>query len=315
MAPTERLIHIVADFGTAGDTCAQALALQALLAPLAEVRCWSTGTLPAAGWNLVPVSRVVAFGGDCPAGGTLLLVGPRQPLSPWLERSRARRIVILSDSGDGDALFRLLASVRASSLPEPELAFSCSALAMALGINGRLLPPLVDLPRLHRPTFRRPVVAMPPLRHPALVALARSWALAGLDVLLVGARPADVPPGAEGIAALTVRGPLRSADLLATDIVFLPETSGVQPWPHRLLPTAMAAGCAVVTARRGAEDWLIEGESGLVATSPDEAMVRVSSLATDAGLRRRLGEGARTQAERLSGPAARSALAGWLFSA
>lgn len=315
MAPTEKLIHIVANFGTASDTCAQALALQALLAPLADVRCWSTGTLPAAGWNRVPVRRVVAFGGDCPAGGTLLLVGPRQPLSPWLERCRASRIIILTDSGDGDALFRLLASVRASSLPEPELAFSCSALGTALGMSGHLLPPLVDLPCLDRPAARCPVVAMPPPRHPALATLARSWALAGLDVLLVGARSAAVPTGTEGIAPLASSGPLRSADLLAADIAFLPEAAGLQPWPHRLLSTAMAAGCAVVTARRGTEDWLIDGESGLVATTLDEAMVRVSSLATDAGLRRRLGEGARAQAERLSGPAARSALAGWLLSA
>ena len=64
-----------------------------------------------------------------PGGGTLVIVGPGQAFSPWIERSRAARLIVWSDSADGEALFRLLGVLRASRLPEAELALSCRQLS------------------------------------------------------------------------------------------------------------------------------------------------------------------------------------------
>lgn len=312
MAPPGTPIHIVADFGTGGDLCAQAIALHRFLGAHTQVTGWSSASSSIAAASGLRVRTLNAFGGDFPVGGKLIIVGPRQSLSPWVEHCKAQSIVIYSDSGDAEALFRLLASLRNAELPEAELAFASNHLRDFHGLGGMTIPPLLDVENFSRaPDNPRPILGMPAPRSEidaAAWSLCRSWALAGLDVRLLAlspsaATPAEVPAG----ITLCSRQADRPQDCYRElDIFFLPATPEVVMTPPRVLLEAMAAGCAIVASGEWLADWITDGDSGYLVNSADAAWAKVRELTVNPELRHRLGRAASQRAGELSGLAARA---------
>lgn len=316
MGGDKQPIHIVADFGTGGGACAQAIAFgEALAGAGAALRGWHTGhpSRAAAGFP-GGLKTVSAFGGSYPVGGTLVIVGPGQAFSPWIERSRAARLIVWSDSADGEALFRLLGVLRASRLPEAELALSCRQLSETLGVEARLVPPLLAVPpvpaRRANPYPRIAAVGV----EPADWSRYKSWSLAGIDIVLPPIPGLQLPAEWAGITLAPAEEAF-AAGLAGADIFVTPAPAPGGGLPFHPLCRAMAAGCAVVASGEGLDEWISDGETGLLARDGASLYEQAVDLARHPERCRRLGEAARSRAEALGGRAVQAALAAWLQAA
>ncbi len=322
MLPARKIIHIVADFVTAGGGREHARALRTLLSTHANVQCWSEEYLPP---TLAKEARVIRpFSAEYPSGGTLIVLGPQRRLTPWISRCRAKRIVLVCNASEPTHLFRQLACIRGNGLPEPEISYVSHRLRETIGLAGRVnISPLMveNFKTACRPQ-RRPIVGRhsrdtPEKHHPMDASLYKQLVLNGFDVRIMGGTSLSsvIPSGTAGIELLDFGYEHPVQFLMGLDIYFYRTHPALHETAGRSLLEAMASGLAIVASTAGGYcDWLRHGESGYLINDQDEAFNRIMELGTDAELRKKLGAAAQAAAFQLSGPEARQRLIDWYLA-
>ncbi|MEY2451813.1 MAG: hypothetical protein QOD92_1387 [Acidimicrobiaceae bacterium] len=321
---TEAAIHLVGAFPhLGGGTEHHAVGLYDLLAPRADVSVWSVCPSDAEVSRRIPVQRLDESEGRFPRGGTVVLVGTYWRIGPWIELSRAHRVVLLQTIDESDRLLRRIQELTAYGV-RADLSFVSGGLLSRSGAYGSVGLPPVDLERF-RPT-KEPddhgfVVGRmsrddASKHNPGDVGVYRRLIEAGCEVRIMG--------GSSIAQAWTSSTRSMSADRTAFQVLpfgavdppeFLRGLScfyyrtGFRLNGYRLyeggglvVAEALACGVPVVAERFGGYvDWVEHGRSGFLFDAPDEAIEYVLRLANDPALLRRMRVAARSRAQELFG--------------
>jgi glycosyltransferase involved in cell wall biosynthesis len=320
MPQVRKLIHIVADYTTPGNRRELALGLKHQLQTNAEVVCWSEH--PTAVAAVLGCRIIRPFATEYPYRGTLVIVGPERQLHPWAEHSAAERIIIVCDTAEPETLYRQLAYLRDSRLPEPELSFVSRHLRDAFGLPGTVnasTVPVEDfLPRVENsiPVIGRHSRDLLSEHHPGDPSLYRQLTLQGFDVKILGGLCLThlLAADQDGVSLLPFREEHVSEFLRGIDIYFYRTSEHFANPAPRAIIEALAAGCAIVASNSTEHsDWIRDGENGFLVKSDEEAYRRITELANERVLRDRFSEAARQTAIEISGSVRRAEIAQWFI--
>jgi len=302
------LIHIVDPFDVPWSGSAlEALELYDLLCTHANVRLWAHG-VPHDFYKDRPIVAISPT--NCPAGGTLIIVGAYYEPRQWLESSHFSRVIIKYNSISHVMLFRLVSRLRQTNLPEPSFVFPSQFLKNTIGLPGLVEPSPISLSTFTPSTERhqRPYTIG---RHSRDIlykyseddpSLCRMLALQGHQVRIMGGTCLSpymktTTPNIELLPA----GIQPAADFLRSLDCFIYRT--LPGWFEtfgRVVLEAMACGLPVVCERNGGYVECIQhGKNGFLFDTQEEAWESLQRLSKDAELRAEIGREARKTTEEI----------------
>jgi glycosyltransferase involved in cell wall biosynthesis len=273
-----------------------------------QVSLWSDRASPMAAYY---GGRVIQpFSGVLPRGGTLVLVGAYLQLSPWIERVRPQRLILICINSDPVSLHAALARLRHPLLPPVELVYVSSRLRDTMCLDGRICPEIVDLERFQpvvgtpdRPfTLGRLSRDTPEKHHPNDASLYRMLAWQGAHVRVMGGTCMEAVLGNTPGITLLPAGAIDAPDFLRTLDVFFYRTRADWNEPSgRVVMESLACGLPVVAhVSGGYTDWLRHEENGFLFKHQEEALMYLQALRSNHSLRERMGRNARATAEHLA---------------
>jgi glycosyltransferase involved in cell wall biosynthesis len=305
-----------------GGTEQHAVGLYDLLARYAEVSVWSVCASTSAMSRRVPVQRLDEREGSFPRGGTIALLGTHWRIGPWIERSRAHRVVLILTTDESDRLVRRMQELAAYGIGV-EVSCVSGGLLSRSGAYGSVGLPPVDLTRFHpakQTDDHRFVVGRmsrddSSKHHPDDVNVYRRLVEAGCVVRIMGG--SSIAQAWTSTTAMSANhdafqvqstGAVDPAEFLRELSCFYYRTGfrldGARLYEAGGLVIAEALACGIpVVAERfgGYVDWVEHGRSGFLFDEPDEAVEYVVQLANDPELLRRMRQAARARAEELFG--------------
>lgn len=291
---------------------------EALIGAGSAVSLWSV-VAPHPAFAQKGVRAVQAFAGKFPRKGVLLWGGPHVQPGLWLKYGGFERVIVQCNLAAWDRLFALIEVFRDIGAPEPELVFVSRALQLTSGLPGRVIHSLMDIGALLRAgasrsprtdgnlTVGRVSRDAPDKHHPQDPMLYRMLAAQGWRVRILGGTClAGELAGAAGIELLPA-GAEDVVDFYQSLDVFFYRTGATVEAYGRVIAEAMSSGLPVVAGRHGGYAEILAGrEQGFLVDSQEEAWEALQAL-RDVSVRRRMGEAAMKQAERLHGQAASAA--------
>jgi glycosyltransferase involved in cell wall biosynthesis len=304
-------IHIVANLGKLGGSEHRALGLYELLSGHVRARIWSiVPPLPEFAVRC-PVETINTALGQYPISGHVVFIGTYFEYGSWLKQCQAQRITLCYNIDIPASLIERL--VELEDVPTAfslDLSFPSRRFRDSVGVAGCVEYPPVDVSRF-RPGRTRcchsgPIVIGRHSRddrlkfHPNDPAFFRQLAGLGHQVMIKGGTCLKEP--------LERKGP-------DVNIALLPETQsgivefldGLDCFIYRIHPhwyetggtvilEAMAMGLPVVLfgKRVGVAELIEHGRNGFIVETEEDALACIGQLADEPGLRRTIGEAARS---------------------
>ena len=246
-----------------------------------------------------------------PKRGTFVFVGVYFPIRRWIALTAPRRIILVYNTVDPDALDARVK--RLSRIAPTEIVYTSEALRAASPHPGIFEPSLIDTnsfaPLRERPdrpfTVGRMSRAVEAKHHPADAGLYRMLAANGCEVRIMGAPDAlrDSIGGAEGVRLYPAVAEPPEVFLRGLDCFYYrTRDNWFEPW-GRVVTEAMATGLPVVCHRNGGyADIIRHGHNGFLFDSQEEAAEILLELKRNAPLRMAVGNEARRTVETLWSP-------------
>jgi glycosyltransferase involved in cell wall biosynthesis len=314
--PAPPVIHIFNGFQNPyGGSEQEALALYTLLQPRTEVRLWATSSKVSKDlMRRFPIQRVARRADAFPRGGTYVFVGAhwRNKLWPYFV-AKPRRLIYIYNTFHPKVVALTSTTPRLLGWPRTEYVLISAFQSKLLNLPGEVHPSPIDIelfcpaPRAPHPrlVIGRMSRDVPEKHHPDDVAVYLELARKGYDVRLQGASCLSGQLAESEGVALSPEGALPAAAFLQSlDIFYYRSHTHVETF-GRVVFEAMACGLPVVCHSHGGyADAIRHGENGFLFETTEEAKLLLERLATDPGLRARLGAAARETIESMYCPAA-----------
>ncbi|MGC1175331.1 glycosyltransferase family 4 protein [Polaromonas sp.] len=296
------------------------MSLARLLGPTRSVKLWSV-VPPHPVFASQAVTAVQPFAGNFPRKGVLVWGGVHVPPAPWLKYGSFERVVLQCNLASFERLFTLIEIFRDTTSLEPELVFASEALRLTAGLPGKVIYSPMDIqPFLHAARLRNPSSTgaltvgrvsrdAPDKHHPQDPLLYRMLAAKGWRVRIMGGTClAPQLQGVEGVELL----PAGAGDVVdfyqSLDVFFYRTGATVEAY-GRVVAEAMASGLPVVAGIHGGyAEVIVQGESGLLVASQEDAWEALSRLAAQPLLRQAMVQAGVRKAELLHGEAAIAAV-------
>lgn len=324
-------IHIIANLGQLGGSEHRALGLFEQFSPHVRARIWST-VAPLPGFaDRCPVETIDFELGHYPRSGHLVFVGAYFEYGSWLKQCQAQRFTLCYNTDDPASLIERL--VELEEVPTAfslDFSFPSKRFRDAVGMEGRVEYPLLD-PSHFRPIRTKPLRLGPMVIgrhsrderlkfHPNDPALFRRLAGLGHQVMIAGGTCLKAPLESRGLVSnITLLQEMHSGIVEFLD--------GLDCFIYRIHPhlyeaggtvilEAMAMGLPVVLFgdRVGVAELIEHGRNGFVVETEAEALACIGHLAEDPGLRRAIGEAARSTIIRLMASQKNAMLHSYLLS-
>ena len=298
------------------------LDLKKLLTGRKPVRLWSDIAVHPA-YEAEGITVIQPFAHQFPREGTLLIGGVHLQPGIWLKYTRFQRIILFHNISNQRQLFAIVESVREYTGIHPEIVFVSALLQRSAALPGRVIPSLLDLKPFLEVAEERlselPDKAVPARpftvgrasrdflekHHPHDLSLYRMLASRGIRVRIMGGTClAPGLGGVDGIELLPAGAETMPDFYRSLDAVFYRTGMFTEAY-GRVVLEAMGAGLPVVAhTAAGYAEVMVDGVSGFLIQSQEQAYDALMALNESIDLRYRIGHAARQQAIKVHGPEA-----------